>query len=158
MKKFFSRPFFTGINYWDSANATQMWQNFDEAVIEADMRAMRAAGIDSLRVFPLWSDFQPLTGGDSAGGVYEFQMDGRTLPDTEAGRAGVSEEMCARFERFCALAEKHGLSLIVGLITGQMSFGGFYPPVFKGSHNAMSDPTMSPLQTVWREQCFLMRF
>ena len=146
MKNSFSRPFFTGINYWDSANATQMWQNFDEAVIEADMRAMRAAGIDSLRVFPLWSDFQPLTGGDSAGGVYEFQMDGRTLPDTEAGRAGVSEEMCARFECFCALAEKHGLSLIVGLITGQMSFGGFYPPVFKGSHNAMSDPTMCKWQ------------
>ena len=32
--------------------------------------------------------------------------------------------------------------LIVGLITGQMSFGGFYPPVFKGAHNAVSDPAM----------------
>lgn len=146
MQDFFSRPFFTGINYWDSKNATKMWQSFDEAVIDADMRAMRAAGIDSLRVFPLWSDFQPLTGGDSAGGVYEYQMNGRTLPDTEAGRAGVDEEMCARFERFCALADKHGLKLIVGLITGQMSFGGFYPPVFKGSHNAMSDPAMCKWQ------------
>ena len=74
------------------------------------------------------------------------EMDGRTLPDTEAGRAGVCEEMCARFERFCALADKHGLKLIVGLITGQMSFGGYYPPVFKGSHNAMSDPAMCKWQ------------
>ena len=142
MQNLFERPFFTGINYWDSAHATHMWREFDEQVIDDDMRAMRAAGIDSLRVFPLWSDFQPLTGGDSAKCVYEFQMDGKTLPDTEAGRAGISEEMCRRFERFCALAEKHGLQLIVGLITGQMSFGGFYPPVFAGSHNAMSNPTM----------------
>ena len=142
MSKLFGSPFFTGINYWDSQNATKMWQNFDEDVIEQDMLAMRSAGIEILRVFPLWSDFQPLMGGDCAKGVYEFQMDGKTLPDTEAGRAGVSEEMCRRFERFCALAEKYELKLIVGLITGQMSFGGFYPPVFAGSHNAVSNPTM----------------
>lgn len=142
MSNLFGSPFFTGINYWDSQHATKMWQEFDESVIDEDMRVMRAAGVDILRVFPLWSDFQPLTGGDSAKGVYEFQMDGKTLPDTEAGRAGVSEEMCLRFERFCSLADKHGLKLIVGLITGQMSFGGFYPPVFKGAHNAVSDPAM----------------
>ena len=142
MSDFFARPFFTGINYWDSVHATRMWQEFDEDVIARDMKAMVAAGIDSLRVFPLWTDFQPLTGGNSANGVFEMQMNGAPLPDTEAGRAGVSEEMCRRFERFCALAEEHGLFLIVGLITGQMSFGGFYPPVFGGSKNAMSNPTM----------------
>ena len=143
---FFDRPFFTGINYWDSVNATKMWQNFDENIIEADMKAMKAAGIDSLRIFPLWSDFQPLMGGNTSNGVYEMQFDGEELPDTEAGRAGVSEKMCCRFECFCELAEKYGFALIVGLITGQMSFGGFYPPVFAGSKNAMSDPTMCKWQ------------
>lgn len=142
MQNFWRKPFFTGINYWDSEHATRMWQEFDEAVIARDMHAMREAGIDSLRVFPLWSDFQPLTGAISASGVFEYQLNGQPLPDTEAGRAGVSEEMCRRFERFCSLAEEHGLALIVGLITGQMSFGGFYPPVFSGSRNAMSNPTM----------------
>lgn len=146
MKSIFDRPFFTGINYWDSAHATNMWREFDEEVIREDMRVMREAGIDSLRIFPLWSDFQPLTGGDAADRVYEFLLDGKTLPDTEAGQAGVSEEMCRRFERFCALAEEYGLQLVVGLITGQMSFGGFYPPVFSGSRNAMSNPTMCKWQ------------
>ena len=146
MQDFWTKPFFTGINYWDSAHATRMWQEFDEDVIDKDMQAMRAAGIDSLRVFPLWSDFQPLTGAICANGVFEYQMNGQPLPDTEAGRAGVSEEMCRRFERFCALAERHGLALVVGLITGQMSFGGFYPPVFAGSKNAMSNPTMCKWQ------------
>lgn len=146
MEKIFENKFFTGINYWDSAHATRMWQEFDEAVIDADMKALRSAGVDSLRIFPLWSDFQPLTGGNAANGVYEYMLDGEPLPDTEAGRAGVSEEMCRRFECFCALAEKHDLKLIVGLITGQMSFGGFYPPVFGGSRNAMSNPTMNKWQ------------
>ena len=146
MEKFFDNKFFTGINYWDSAHATRMWQEFDETVIDADMQVLRSAGVNSLRIFPLWSDFQPLTGGNAADRVYEFMLDGEPLPDTEAGRAGVSEEMCRRFERFCALAEKHDLKLIVGLITGQMSFGGFYPPVFGGSRNAMSDPTMCKWQ------------
>ena len=138
MEQLFGLPFFTGINYWDSKNATKMWQEFDDEVVEKDMQAMCAAGIDTLRVFPLWSDFQPLTGGYSATGVYEFQMDGKTLPATEAGKAGVSEEMCLRFERFCALAEKYGLKLIVGLITGQMSFGGYYPPVFQGGYKLLN--------------------
>ena len=142
MKDIFEKGFFTGINYWDSVNATKMWQNFDESVIDADMRAMRAAGVSSLRVFPLWSEFQPIEGGMAANKIYEFLMDGKSLPDTEAGRAGVSEEMCRRFERFCALAEKNDLKLIVALITGQMSFGGYYPPAFVGCRNAMSNPTM----------------
>ena len=146
MKRVYQRPFFLGVNYWSSVHATRMWQEFDEDVIEADLRVMRESGIELLRVFPLWSDFQPLTGGDCASGVYEYQLEGKTLPDTAAGRAGVSEEMCRRFERFCALAEKHGFGLIVGLITGQMSFGGFYPPVFQGSRNAVSDPAMCKWQ------------
>ena len=86
------------------------------------------------------------------GKIYAKALDGLVnkiifcSTDTEAGRAGVSEEMCRRFECFCALAEKHDLKLIVGLITGQMSFGGFYPPVFGGSRNAMSNPTMNKWQ------------
>ena len=38
MSDFFARPFFTGINYWDSQNATKMWQNFDDEVIEKDLK------------------------------------------------------------------------------------------------------------------------
>ena len=60
MEKFFDNKFFTGINYWDSAHATRMWQEFDETVIDADMQVLRSAGVNSLRIFPLWEDFQPV--------------------------------------------------------------------------------------------------
>ena len=42
--KLFSGGFFTGVNYWALKNATNMWEDFDEASIEEDMKAMAAAG------------------------------------------------------------------------------------------------------------------
>ena len=55
--------FFTGINYWGSKHATNMWNvdKYDPASIEEDMIALKKAGITHLRIFPMWADFQPLT-------------------------------------------------------------------------------------------------
>lgn len=127
----FNQGFFTGINYWDSKNAINMWQNFDQKVIEKDFELLQKAGITHLRVFPLWPVFQPLTAlyGPTTK-VYEYSFGEDPLPDTEAGRAGVSESACQKFEIFCRLAEKYGLKLIVGLITGHMSFRTYCPPRF----------------------------
>lgn len=136
-----SDSFFTGINYWASKNAIKMWEDFDEASIENDLKLLNEAGITHLRVFPLWSTFQPLTAEYSFVGAYEYRFGDSPLPDTEAGRAGVSEEACEKFERFCALAEKYDMKLIVGLITGHMSFGIFAPPAF-GGRSHLIDPTV----------------
>lgn len=137
-----TQSFFAGINYWESVHATKMWKEYDEKIIEEDFKVMKKYGITHLRVFPLWSDFQPLYAlyANNSLAPYEYCFENDTpLPDTEAGRAGVSEEMCRKFENFCHLAEKHGLRLIVGLITGHMSFRIFSPPAFEGK-NFTSDP------------------
>ncbi|MBQ7642666.1 MAG: cellulase family glycosylhydrolase, partial [Clostridia bacterium] len=122
-----------GINYWESENATKMWKKFNAERVEEDFRLLKGAGVDYLRVFPLWSDFQPIqkqyAGCNS---FYEMQIDGEATENTEAGRAGVSEKMIGHFETFCRLAKKYDLKLIVGLITGGMSFGVFVPPAFNG--------------------------
>lgn len=120
--------FFVGINYWDSKNAIKMWEFFDEEVIRNDLKKIKECGITVLRVFPLWSLFQPLSALNSPNGVYEYAIGGERLPDTDAGKAGVSEEMCNRFARFCEIAKEFDLKLIVALLTGQMSFGLFVPP------------------------------
>ncbi len=140
MKQLFEKgSFFLGINYWASKNATKMWQDFDEASIENDMKLLREAGVTVLRVFPRWDDFQPLTPFCTTTGIFEYGMRGEPRPDTEAGKAGVDEEMCRRFERFCEIADKYGMSLIVGLLTGHMSFGNFYPPALNNL-NLVTDP------------------
>ena len=120
--------FTLGCNYWASHAGTRMWTDWREDVVDADLARLAAAGLQTLRVFPLWSDFQPLTavrGGH--GTLREMRFGEEPLPDDELGHAGVSALMIERFAIFCALARRHRLGLIVGLITGWMS-GRLYMP------------------------------
>lgn len=140
MENFFEN-FFLGINYWDSKNAIKMWENYDSQLIESDFKKMKDAKITHLRTFLMWPDFQPLTAFyKPEGKIYEWGINGKPLPDTEAGQAGVSEEMCKNFEDFCRLADKYGFKLIVGLLTGHMSSGLFVPPALYNK-NMLKDPT-----------------
>ena len=130
-----------GINYWASENAINMWSDWKPEVIEKDFELMKNAGIDYLRVFPLWPVFQPLCAINHNRGVIEYRFGEQPLPDTEAGRAGVSEEACLKFEEMCRLADKYNLKLIVGLITGHMSGRYFAPPAFD-ARNPLTDYTV----------------
>ena len=69
--------FFTGINYWGSESAINMWENFNPESIENNFKLLKNAGITHLRVFPLWSVFQPLKALYSPSGMhgYEFMED-----------------------------------------------------------------------------------
>lgn len=141
MKKVFeNRTFFVGINYWASDTAINMWSDWNEKTVEEDFKRLADAKIEYLRVFPLWSVFQPISAIHTNSFVNEYRMGEHPLPDTEAGRAGVSEEACEKFGRMCALAKKYGLKLIVGLITGHMSYRYYTPPALQGK-NLVSDPT-----------------
>ncbi|MBO5231255.1 MAG: cellulase family glycosylhydrolase [Clostridia bacterium] len=126
--------FVTGVNYWASNAGIKMWSNFDEKAIDSDFAKIASLKMDIVRIFPLWSDFQPvyqLYGG--CGQLVEVSFKDDVLPpDTEAGRAGVSEEMLERFNKVLRLAEKHGLKVAVGIVTGWMSGRLFVPPVLEG--------------------------
>ncbi|MBP3359493.1 MAG: cellulase family glycosylhydrolase [Clostridia bacterium] len=137
----FDNEFFTGINYWGSESAINMWSNFNPESIEMDLSLLKDAGITHLRIFPLWPVFQPLNAIYGPGGEYEYAFGEEPLADTEAGRAGVSEDACLKFECFCKLAEKYDMKLIVALITGHMSFRTYNPPAFDGKA-LLSDPTV----------------
>ena len=99
-----------------------MWSDWQPDVVRRDLAQLAGAGLQVLRVFPLWPDFQPihlLRAG--AGEPYEVRFGERPLPDDEIGQAGVSAEMLTRFRFFADTAKAEGLQLIVGLITGWMS-------------------------------------
>ena len=139
-KPLFEEAFFTGCNYWASHAGTDMWHVWDEEVVAADFRRLAENRVRVIRMFPLWPDFQPirmLYAGSAA--PREIRMGEAPLPDTEAGRAGVDEEMCRRFERLCDLAQENGLRLIVGLVTGWMSGRLYVPPAMEG-RNVLTDP------------------
>ena len=51
--------FSVGVNYWASHAGTKMWSNFSAEEVDADFAALKSAGVNTVRIFPLWSDFQP---------------------------------------------------------------------------------------------------
>ncbi|MDR6549106.1 beta-mannanase [Paenibacillus qinlingensis] len=132
--------FFLGVNYWASHAGTAMWSDWRPEQVDRDLQNLAAAGVEILRVFPLWPDFQPIntlyTGRGKRHG-HRFGED--RLPDTAAGQAGVSEIMMDRFRVFTAIAERHGLKLIVGLLAGWMSGRLFVPPALQGKP-ILTDP------------------
>ena len=129
--------FFVGCNYWAKNAGMYMWSRWRPDVIEKELAELSKNGVEVMRVFPLWSDFQPLTGDCHAGGAYRSYRfrDNRPLPNW----AGVDDEMIARFAWFCDCAERNGIKLIVGILTGWMSGRQFVPEVFE-EKNVLSDP------------------
>ena len=84
--------FYIGANYWASHAAINMWSDWRADVVDRDLKLLSEHGVKHLRMFLLWPVFQPLHAIWANSQLYEFRMgdDERPLPDTEAGRAGVS--------------------------------------------------------------------
>ena len=128
--------FLIGCNYWASHAGMMMWRNWDATQVEKDLDELAANGISVLRVFPLWPDFQPLTARYEWGGhLREWAQDDGPLMNADC----VDAEMMSRFSRFCDMAEKRGMKLIVGLLTGWMS-GRVFAPRGLERLNLITDP------------------
>lgn len=127
-----------GCNYWASHAGIYMWRNWDRSVVETDLERLSRSGVEVLRVFPLWPDFQPLTRLLSNGGSELRHGDAPLDRTTPEGLAGVDAQMMCRFEELLTIAERHNMRLIVPLITGWMSGRIFYPPAFE-TRNPITD-------------------
>lgn len=128
--------FMLGCNYWASHAGTEMWANWDEEAVRADMKRCSEIGLKYLRVFPNWRDFQPVCpfyGGNAT--FYEYRDSKGRLFDNPYL---LDMEMMDHFEKFCEIANEYGIKFIVGIITGWMSGRLFIPPVLEG-HNLHSD-------------------
>ena len=128
--------FYTGCNYWASNAGMYMWRRWNPQAVEKDIAELSKNGVNIMRVFPLWPDFQPLTrllgGGGWNRGLYQND---KPLEN----EAGVDEEMMRRFRFMCDVSEKHGVKLVVGLVTGWMSGRLFVPPAFEAKI-VLTDP------------------
>jgi len=152
-----SGKFLIGANYWASHAGTNMWRDWQADVIDNDFEKLSEAGIKTLRVFPLWSDFQPVNGLYGGHGILrEYAFGEDSLPETTEGQAGMSGIALDRFQEFCGIANKYGIKFVVGLITGWMSGRLYTPPVLHGK-NVLTDPE-AILWEVRFIRCFVERF
>ena len=94
--------FLLGINYWPRTSAMAMWRRFDDREIDRDFARIAALGLDVVRFFLSWADFQP-------------------APDT------VAAERLDAFVRVLDLAHAHGLRAMPTLFCGHMSGVNWLP-------------------------------
>jgi endo-1,4-beta-mannosidase len=52
--------FHLGCNYWASHAGTRMWADWQPEVVERDFKLLAESGLQTIRIFPLWPDFQPI--------------------------------------------------------------------------------------------------
>lgn len=132
------KDFLIGCNYWAYNAGADMWRDWDEAQVEKDLMLLKENKLTTIRVFPNWRDFQPIIPVYTCEGVLrEYLMEGETEPENPYF---LSEVMISRFEKFCDLANKYNIKLIVGLLTGWMS-GKLYIPTVLNGKNLFSDST-----------------
>ena len=89
-------PFRLGVNYWPARTAMAWWSMFDAGEVAEDFGRIAAAGMDSVRFFLLWEDFQPEP-------------------------ATVNPKMLARLTQVADVAAAAGLTIMPTLFTGHMS-------------------------------------
>ncbi len=133
--------FILGANYWASHAGTAMWTNWRPEVVDEDLRRLAEAGLSWLRVFPNWLDVQPI---QTPRGGHARVKDGIFVGGEDAGddpirRLGVDPLMLERLREFCRIAERRGIRLVFGLITGWMSGRRFVPPALE-HRNIFTDP------------------
>ena len=54
-----SEPFILGVNYWPRRKAMYWWNNFDDGEVREEFSLIRELGLNVVRLFLLWDDFQP---------------------------------------------------------------------------------------------------
>lgn len=130
------KEFLLGCNYWASNAGADMWRCWEEETVEKDLRVLEENGVNCLRVFPNWRDFQPvkILYGEK-GREKDLCMEDGSWP---SNRFYLDEKMMERFRKFCRMAEAHRMKLIVGLLTGWMS-GRLYIPTALNEKNLFRD-------------------
>lgn len=107
-----SQPFTLGVNYWPRKKAMYWWSNFDAGEVREEFAIIKEIGMNVVRLFLLWDDFQP-------------------EPDS------VSKDALAHLTTVCDIAAGNGLGIDMTFFTGHMSgpnwsprwlLGGDLPP------------------------------
>ena len=128
--------FLLGFNYWASHAGLYMWRRYDKNVVENDLSHLKDYRVNTLRVFPLWPDFQPLTKirfcNTNAASVTSFNMrtGDKPLIYQKFPESGLDENQVENFKHLLATAKANGMQVVVSFITGWMSGRKLVPDPF----------------------------
>ena len=142
--------FWLGVNYWPRHRGVSIWADWHPEEIDREFGEMAALGLNAVRIFLRWEDFQPIReyrGGLAEGEplqralAHDETLDEQTCPDL------TDPVMVERLAEVCALARKHGLRLIPAIFVGWMS-GVSFEPAFLRGRNMFTDATLLRYQVM----------
>lgn len=127
-----------GCNYWASHAGPNMWREWDEKTVALDLDILSKNGINVVRIFPTWRDFQPIIPiYSSCNSLRHYVMEGEREPENDYW---IDPVMIERFSKFCDLCYERNIKIIVGIITGWMSGRLFIPSALYGK-DLLTDTT-----------------
>lgn len=133
-----------GCNYWASNLGVYTWRGYDKAVVEKDMQVLSSHGVNVLRIFPLWEDFQPLSRNLynceelSKKRIFKMRVGDNPLLYEKFPDSGLDPVQADNMNHLIKTADRYGLKIIVSFITGWMSGRKFVPKPFVDK-NLISD-------------------
>lgn len=107
--------FILGVNYWPRRKAMSWWSQFDAAEVDEDFALIQSLGLNVVRIFLLWDDFQPEP-------------------------TSVDSTALANLVKVADLAAKHQLGLDVTFFTGHMSGPNWAPRWLLAEREGFSSP------------------
>lgn len=102
-----------GVNYWPASCGVDMWAHWPGTEIRADIALVRGLGLNTVRFFLRWQDFEPVRGRYVA-------------------------RQWRRLEELLTWCREEGVVAHPTLFVGFMSGGVFWPP-WKGTRNVFAD-------------------
>ena len=115
-----------GVNYWPASCGVELWPRWPAAEIGADLDLVRSLGLNCVRFFLRWQDFEPVAG--------KFD-----------------EAMFGRLDEMLRWHRERGLLAHPTLFVGYMSGGIFWPEWFAG-RNVFSDLALRARAIVFAEK------
>ncbi len=97
-----TQPFTLGVNYWPRKKAMYWWSNFDAGEVREEFAIIKEIGLNVVRLFLLWDDFQP---------------------DPNS----VAKDKLDHLVKVADIAAENGLGLDVTFFTGHMSGPNWSP-------------------------------
>jgi len=142
--------FMIGCNYWASNAGADMWKCYDGDCVREDLSVLASQGVEYIRVFPKWRDFQPVMPLYAGRGVLaEYCLEG----EREATNPYYLDEgMLDKFAVLLDICDEYNIRVIVGLVTGWMS-GRLYVPSAINGKNVLTDT-----EALYFEQLFIKGF
>ena len=136
-----TQPFTLGVNYWPRKKAMYWWSNFDAGEVREEFAVIKEIGLNVVRLFLLWDDFQPEP-------------------------TSVAKDKLDNLVKVADIAAEYELGLDVTFFTGHMSgpnwsprwlLGGPLPPRRINTGCAMWSATArSPIRVI--ATCSMMRW